>query len=142
MLTQRPFKDAAEVFSAAERFWRELAPNDWLEAFRAHPRIGEKDAQDAKDAKDAKRTRGWSAQEQAGMNAASADVRAELARANAEYEKKFGFIYIVSASGKSPKEMLALCRARLANAPGAELTIAAEEQLKITRLRLEKLLTL
>ena len=144
MLTQRPFKDTAEVFSAAERFWRELTPNDWLEAFRAHPRIGEQAAPRHRGtgAPGAQRSGAWSEQEQAGMNAASADVRAALARANAEYETKFGWIYIVCASGKSPEEMLALCRARLANSFDAELRIAAEEQLKITRLRLEKLLTL
>jgi 2-oxo-4-hydroxy-4-carboxy--5-ureidoimidazoline (OHCU) decarboxylase len=75
------------------------------------------------------------------MQSASDDVRAALAGANADYEKKFGWIYIVCASGKSPEEMLAVCRARMANTPDAELNAAAEEQLKITKLRLEKLLT-
>jgi OHCU decarboxylase len=141
MLSQRPFKDATEVFESAERIWRDITPADWLEAFRAHPRIGERHAKDAQAAQGAPRGRGWSEQEQSGMKAASDDVRAELARANAEYERKFGWIFIVCASGKSPEEMLAMCSARMANDPDAELKIAAEEQLKITRLRLEKLLT-
>ncbi len=128
MLSQRPFKDRDEVFASAERIWWDIAPADWLEAFRAHPRIGEKAS-------------GAAAQEQSSMQAASDDVRAELARANAEYEQKFGWIYIVCASGKSPEAMLAMCRARMANDADTELKVAAEEQLRITKLRLEKLLT-
>ena len=143
MLSQRPFKDSAEVFASAERIWRDLQRSDWLEAFRAHPRIGENDARDARsarDAQDAPRTRGWAAAEQAGMKAATDDVRGEIARANREYEATFGWLYLVCATGKSPEQLLALCRARMANAPDVELAVAAEEQLKITRLRLEKLL--
>ncbi|MFI5279634.1 MAG: 2-oxo-4-hydroxy-4-carboxy-5-ureidoimidazoline decarboxylase [Gemmatimonadales bacterium] len=128
MLSQRPFKDRDEVFESADRIWRDLAPEDWHEAFRAHPRIGE-------------RASGTAANEQSSMQSASDDVRAALAGANAEYEKKFGWIYIVCAIGKSPEEMLAMCRARMANDSESELKVAAEEQLKITKLRLEKLLT-
>ena len=138
MLSQRPFKDTNEVYASAERFWRELPPNEWLEAFRAHPRIGEKKPESSKG----ERAEGWSAKEQASMDSAGDTVRTDLARANAEYEKKFGWIYIVCATGKSPEEMLALCRTRLRNTPDEELKIAAEAQLKITRLRLDKLLTL
>lgn len=128
MLSQRPFKDKDEVFASAERIWWDLKSGDWLEAFKAHPKIGEKAS-------------GAAATEQSSMQSASDDVRAELARANAEYERRFGWIYIVCASGKSPEEMLAWCRARMANDPDTELKAAAGEQLKITKLRLEKLLT-
>jgi len=136
MLTQRPFKNADEVFASAERIWWDLGRQDWLEAFAAHPRIGETDAQ-THGRTDA---RTWARQEQAGAAGASEDVRAQLAEANHAYEARFGYIYIVCATGKSGEEMLALCRTRLANAPEAELRIAAEEQLKITRLRLTQLL--
>jgi OHCU decarboxylase len=129
MLSQRPFKDRDEVFASAERIWWDLTPEDWLEAFKAHPKIGGTAS-------------GAAAKEQASMQSASDEVRAALETANAEYEKKFGWIYIVCASGKSPEEMLALCRARMAHEAGAELKVAAEEQLKITRLRIEKLLTI
>ena len=128
MLSQRPFKDRDEVFDSADRIWWDLKPEDWLEAFKAHPRIGEKAS-------------GAAAKEQSSMQSASDDLRAALAKANAEYEQKFGWIYIVCASGKSPEEMLAMCQARMANDPDAELKVAAQEQLRITRLRIEKLLT-
>ena len=125
MLSQRPFKDTDEVYAAAERIWWDLAPEDWHEAFRAHPRIGESDSR-----------------EQAGMRSASSEMRAKIADANRAYEAKFGWIYLVCATGKSPEEMLALCRARMNNAPDVELKVAAGEQAKITRLRLEKVMTL
>ena len=140
MLSQRPFKDRDEVFASAERIWRDLETADWLEAFRAHPRIGE--TREGKgEAGHGKKGEAWSRAEQAGVGAADDAVRAELAQANRDYETRFGWIYIVCATGKAPDQMLALCRARLANAPDAELAVAAEEQLKITRLRLERLLT-
>jgi len=129
MLSQRPFKDRDEVFAAAERVWWTLAPDDWLEAFRGHPRIGE-------------RAEGQAAAEQAGAGAAREDVKAALAVANRDYEARFGYIYIVCASGKSGEDLLARCRARLGHAPAEELKVAAGEQLAITRLRLEKVLTL
>ncbi len=128
MLGQRPFKDADEVFAAADRIWQELGPEDWHEAFQAHPRIGQRTTDNV------------AAQEQAGAASAPAGVLVALADANRAYEARFGHIYIVCATGKSADEMLALCRARLANDPDTELSVAAEEQRKITRLRLEKLL--
>lgn len=126
MARARPF-DEGGLFATADRIWRELPAEDWLEAFSAHPRIGA-------------RASGQAAAEQAGARGASAETLAALARANREYEERFGYIFIVCASGRSAEEMLDLCRRRLHNAPAEELKVAAEEQRKITRLRLEKML--
>jgi OHCU decarboxylase len=136
MAAGRPFRDAEELLDEAEGVWWELDPADWLEAFRAHPRIGEKKA----EAGQTGRERAWSAGEQAGMDGAAAETQRALAEGNREYEARFGHIYIVCATGKSADEMLALLNARLANDPATEVRAAAEEQRKITRIRLEKLL--
>jgi hydroxyisourate hydrolase len=136
MISRRPYRDTADLLETADRVWASLAPADWREAFAAHPRIGET-KQDGEE-----RFRRWSAAEQSGAAGADAAVRAELAEANRLYEQRFGHLFIVCASGKSAEEMLGLLRQRLGNDPGTagtELTIAAEEQRKITRLRLEKL---
>jgi OHCU decarboxylase len=122
-----PFASESELLASADRFWSELSVEDWLEAFAAHPRIGE-------------RASGQAAQEQAGTRDTSSEVVEELARANRDYEKRFGHIFIVCATGRSSQEMLDLCRRRLHNDPAAELLVAAEEQRKITRLRLERML--
>ncbi len=135
MLSQRPFKDRDEVFEAADRIWNDLGRDDWLEAFAAHPRIGA-DAHAGQDAQG----RAWSEAEQAQVARAGADIRSRLAQANRDYEARFGFIYLVCASGRSADELLAYCHERLANDPGSELRVAAAEQARITRLRLEKLL--
>jgi allantoicase len=139
MAARRPFQSLAEVLSAADAVWRGLAPSDWLEAFRAHPRIGEKQAPHAESAGDA-RAQGWAEKEQGGMSAAAAETVRALAEGNRAYDARFGHIFIVCATGKSADEMLALLRARLDNEPATELALAAEEQRKITRIRLEKLL--
>jgi OHCU decarboxylase len=124
----RPFRRKARLFEAADVVWRNLAEWDWLEAFRAHPRIGESVPQAG----------AWSAQEQAGMSAAAGGIRALMAAANREYEDRFGFIYIVCASGKSAAEMLAIIQSRLRNSRAEELAEAAEQQRRITGLRLRK----
>jgi OHCU decarboxylase len=134
MLAARPFADADELFAASDHVWQTLTSADYLEAFRAHPRIGERAA-----AGSGQHSR-WSADEQSGAGRATGDVRGALAEANDEYERRFGFIFIVCATGKSADEMLDLLRTRLGNDPATELAVAAEEQRKITRLRLEKLL--
>ena len=140
LAAERPFADVAALYTAADRVWGALGRADWLEAFRAHPRIGERSAADpaAAGAK-AAASRGWSQAEQAGTRAAGDTTRAALAEANRDYEARFGHIFIVCATGKSAEEMRALARQRLQNDPATELGIAAEEQRKITRLRLEKL---
>jgi hydroxyisourate hydrolase len=133
MESRRPYRDTADLLETADRVWWSLTLADWREAFAAHPRIGEK-KQDQED-----RSRRWSADEQSGAAGARAAILDELAAANRIYEELFGYIFIVCATGKSAEEMLALLRARLENDPETELGIAAEEQRKITRLRLEKL---
>lgn len=136
MLGQRPFKDLDEVFETSERVFSQFGREDWLAAFRRHPRIGERRAAETPG----ERSAAWSEKEQAGMDAADAKLGAALADANALYERRYGHIFIVCASGKSAAEMLALLEARLDNDPALELRIAADEQRKITRLRLERLL--
>lgn len=126
MTELRPFESREVLFAAADEVWKSLPADDWREAFAAHPRIGES-------------TTGTAAGEQSGMRDAADKVRAELAQVNRDYEQRFGYIYIVCATGKSATEMLDLAKQRLDNDPEAELKIAAEEQRKITRIRLANL---
>lgn len=136
MTASRPFADVADLLNRAGRIWRGLDPEDWLEAFAAHPKIGAKKT----DAKQSEKFAEWSRSEQAGArNAADAQL-AELEELNRLYERKFGFIFIVCATGKSASEMLEICRARLNNNADAEIRAAATEQEKITEIRLKKLL--
>ncbi len=140
MAQQRPFPSGGDamrrLLDSADRVWWDLGREDWLEAFTRHPRIGEKAA--AKDA--SAETRRWSEEEQSGTRSAREQVLAALAKANRAYEQRFGYVFIVCATGKSSEEMLALLQQRLQNDPAAELRIAAEEQRRITHLRLQKLL--
>ena len=140
MAQQRPFPSGGDamrrLLDSADRVWWDLGREDWLEAFTRHPRIGEKAA--AKDA--SAETRRWSEEEQSGTRSAREQVLAALAKANRAYEQRFGYIFIVCATGKSSEEMLALLQQRLQNDPAAELRMAAEEQRRITHLRLQKLL--
>lgn len=136
MVRRRPFADVDRLLAAADEVWRKLREADWLEAFRSHPRIGERKAQTPQ----ADRDRKWSAREQSGMDAAAAAVRQDIADGNRAYEERFGFIFIVCASGRSAEEMLSLLRERLGHDPASEIRVAAGEQAKITRLRLQKLL--
>ena len=136
MSARRPFVGAEELLSAAEEAWHNLDEEDWLEAFSRHPKIGE-----AKSATEQSGTeREWSAREQSGMGAADDAARRELEELNRAYAEKFGYIFIVCATGKSSEEMLAALRARLQNDPATEIANAAQEQRRITKLRLEKLL--
>lgn len=135
MMAARPFGTVARVLEAGERAWSETGPTDWQEAMAGHPRIGERRPEHG-----AAVARGWSSREQSGMAAASDEVRAAMAEANRAYEARFGFIYLVCATGKTADELLATLRARLQHTPDVELPIAADELGKITRLRLEKLL--
>jgi allantoicase len=135
MAAARPFEDAAALLRIAERTWWSLGIEDHLEAFAAHPRIGESGAKTPATG-DAE----WSQGEQQGAAGASAQTLTELAEANRAYEAQLGFIFIVCASGRSADAMLADVRARLANSRDVELRTAAEEQAKITRLRLGKLI--
>ena len=136
MTDARPFVSEEELFAKADDISSSLKDEDWLEAFRAHPKIGEQKAATAQSHQEQK----WSAQEQSGVGAASAAMISQLAERNREYDERFGFIFIVCASGKSPDEMLAILDSRIDNDPQTELRVASEEQRKIMRLRLEKLL--
>lgn len=131
MAAARPFEDAAALERIAERVWWALPEADWLEAFAAHPRIGAQPAADHG---------AWAAGEQRATADAADATRAALAEANAAYAAKHGFIYIVCATGRSADEMLADLRTRLERDRASEVRTAAEEQAKITRLRLRKLL--
>jgi len=137
MVARRPFEDVEELMLTAEQVWWSLGTRDWHEAFASHPKIGErKSAQMQSD-----QAQAWSEQEQSGTRDAEQATLDELTAANRVYEEKFGHIFIVCATGKTAAQMLTLLHARLPNDPGIELHNAAAEQRKITRLRLEKLLT-
>jgi len=136
MLSARPFDDADAVRDRARDVWQSLGESDWLEAFAGHPKIGDVSSLRERYAASAD----LAASEQAGVAAAGDDVIERLARGNTAYEQRFGFIFIVCATGRSAEEMCALLEARLTNERGAELAIAADEQLRILMLRLEQLL--
>jgi len=136
MVARRPFQSLDDVFGAADDVWWSLDQHDWRDAFARHPRIGEIDAAPPAD----ERERTWAASEQAGIATAQDAVRNALVEANREYERRFGYVYIVNATGRTADEMLALARGRLHNSPKVELRVAAEELRKITQVRLEKLL--
>lgn len=138
MLERRPFGSTEAVFTAATEVWGGLGREDILEAFAGHPRIGE----DLATLRERfATTAGWSSEEQAGVSAASDAVLEELRRLNLSYHERFGYIFIVCATGKTAEEMLSLLKARLQHPADRELSVAAAEQAKITSLRLEKLLT-
>jgi 2-oxo-4-hydroxy-4-carboxy-5-ureidoimidazoline decarboxylase len=136
MLAGRPYADAPAVLAAAERAWAATGPQEWLEAFQHHPRIGDRAALEARFAG----TRSWSAGEQSGVAAADPALLDALHEGNEAYEARFGHVFLVCATGRSAAEMLELLRRRLHNAAADELRVAAAEQAKITRLRLERLL--
>ena len=134
----RPYGNLEDLIARAIEIWWSLAAADWLEAFRSHPKIGEQKTTQPVAAQ----SQQWSTQEQRGVQNAPPEAVDKLARLNREYEEKFGFIFIVCATGKSSDEILALLEQRLNNAPEVELPIAAAEQARITELRLRKLLDL
>jgi OHCU decarboxylase len=153
MTAARPFRDASSLAETADRTWRQLSPEDWREAFAAHPAIGGSEkgtdlfsATSAKTKKNAKTNLSpfsrspFSRQEQSGTRGADSNTLAELADLNRRYAERFGHVFLVCATGRTAAEMLAIGRERFGNDPETELAIAAEEQRKITRLRLEKLL--
>ena len=121
--------------SRAAAVWNALATKDWDEAFRAHPRIGERKAEATQSAA----AQGWSAKEQASVDTATQDTKDELKKMNLAYEEKFARIYIVCATGKTADEMVAIAKERMQSDPETELRRAVEEQRRITDLRLEKL---
>jgi len=132
MLARRPFGSPGAVLRAAREEWFALSPDDWRQAFAHHPKIGDLDSLRKKFAA----TPGLSAREQAGVREASPEVLAELLDANREYEARFGYIFIVCATGRSAAEMLEMLHRRLQNGPAEEIQIAAEEHARICELRL------
>jgi OHCU decarboxylase len=133
MVALRPIANVLELSVAADRVWSTMEVTDWMEAFACHPRIGERKAAHA-----SAKSQAWSRQEQSSSADAEEAVLEELAAGNALYEERFGFTYIVCATGKSAEEMLSVLNRRLANERAAELHEAAEQQRQITQIRLGK----
>ena len=136
MTAERPFENVEEMVAAADRIWWSLESTDWVEAFDSHPRIGERKPVAAVASESLR----WSETEQSGTRHSTQQTRDELTELNRRYQEKFGFIYIVCATGKSAEEMLAILRDRVDNDRATELRNAATEQAKITTLRLHKLI--
>ncbi|MEK7486393.1 MAG: allantoicase, partial [Planctomycetota bacterium] len=135
MKQHRPFTTLAHLFQTAQQIWFNLPPSEWMNAFSQHPKIGDKTNLKEKF----KNTQTWAENEQSQIKEATDEVLQKLVDGNKVYESKFGHIFIVCATGKSANEMLHLLEKRIGNNPYQELKIAAEEQFKITRLRLKKL---
>ena len=133
MVALRPCSSVESLSLAADEVWSTMEEPDWLEAFAAHPRIGERKPPSAKSTASA-----WSQQEQSSTANAADQVLVDLAARNREYEERFGFTYIVCATGKSAEEMLAILERRLHNGRRTELREAAEQQRQITQIRLGK----
>ncbi len=136
MTEARPFDDEEVLLETADKLWWDLSAEHWLEAFEGHPKIGDVDSLREKYGA----SRSWSEGEQRGVQGADDEVLQKLADLNDAYEEKFGFIFIVCATGKSAREMLRILENRIQNDPDEELQNAAGEQAKITAIRLEKLL--
>ncbi len=127
MVTGRPYPSTAEVLSKAHDSFDRLNAEDWLEAFSGHPRIGERGDTQAN-------------REQSGTASASREMIARLATVNEQYESKFGFTYIVYATGKTAEEMLEIAETRLSNSRDQEIRNAATEQRSIAETRLRRML--
>lgn len=134
MLAIQPVQQLTDLLKDAEKVWYSCNEGDWKEAFTHHPKIGDVDALKKKFFSDQ-----FAEKEQSSITEANEQTLKSLAEGNRLYELKFGYIFIVCATGKSAEEMLGLLNARLHNDPKKEISIAMEEQHKITRLRLQKL---
>ena len=134
LAAMRPFAEEPSLFAAADHCWQHLPQADWLEAFRGHPRIGEKHAQTRTTAASA----AWSRSEQSQMKEADAAILLRMQEGHRAYEERFGRIFIVCATGKQPAEMLAILERRLTNNPAEELLESAAQQQQIMQLRLRK----
>lgn len=126
----RPYPDVNAVLAAAEDEWRRMSNQDWLDSLAAHPRIGERGGH----------APATSEREQSEVTSASESTLAALAAENRLYEERFGHVFLISARGRTADEVLQALRDRMSNAPSTELNVAADEQRKIARLRLEDLL--
>ena len=137
MVASFPVKDKADLLQKAEKVWVACSEEDWREAFTHHPKIGDLGSLKKKFGA----TSQWAEGEQAAVKHTTEEVLQALAKANRLYEEKFGYIFIVCATGKSADEMLRMLQSRLSNSPGEEIKISMNEQNKITQLRLQKLIT-
>jgi 2-oxo-4-hydroxy-4-carboxy-5-ureidoimidazoline decarboxylase len=135
MADLRPFDSEEQLLAAADAVWTGDENPDQQEAFAAHPRIGDLPSLRTRFAS----TASWAAQEQAGVSDIDDSILQALAEGNRDYEARFGYRFIVCATGKTAGEMLALLRERLGNDPEAERAVASEEQAKIARIRLRNL---
>ena len=133
MVALRPIASVMELSTAADRIWSTVEEADWMEAFACHPRIGE-----CKAPRASRKSAAWSRQEQLSAGRADEQVLAGLAAGNLLYEQRFGFTYIVCATGRRAEEMLAILKRRLSSDRAAELREAAEQQRQITQIRLGK----
>jgi OHCU decarboxylase len=131
MERSRPFPELQTLRQTAEAIWWSLDKEDWLEAFAGHPRVGDGLVE---------KTARWPRLEQEMVATAAAAVLADLAECNRAYEERFGHVFLVFASSKTADEILSLCRERIGNDAATEIRIAAEEQARITDLRLSRLL--
>jgi OHCU decarboxylase len=136
MVARRPMAGLAEVSAAADRIWNTMEEVDWLEAIACHPRIGAR-----KSAHASSQSAAWSTEEQSSANCAAEPVLAKLADGNDLYEQRFGFTYIVCATGKSAEEMLSILNRRLAGDLASELRESAEQLRQIMQIRLGKWLS-
>ncbi|MDE1177954.1 MAG: 2-oxo-4-hydroxy-4-carboxy-5-ureidoimidazoline decarboxylase [Edaphobacter sp.] len=134
MVAARPFAYEASVLERAGEIWRGMSESDWDEAFRSHPRIGERHADRATTAASAK----WSEGEQRGVAESEDAVKRAIAEGNRRYEERFGRIFIVCATGKKPEEILSILERRLANNEAMEMRESAAQQEEIMQLRLAK----
>jgi 2-oxo-4-hydroxy-4-carboxy-5-ureidoimidazoline decarboxylase len=135
MLKEFPVEDLVDLLENAEEKWYECSEQDWKEAFSHHPQIGDMESLAQKFATTAQ----WAQGEQASVRQADENTLKALAEANRLYKERFGYIFIVCATGLSAEKMLTMLQLRLQNTPLDEIKIAADEQNKITKLRLEKL---
>jgi OHCU decarboxylase len=133
MVAARPIEGLEKLSATADQIWSTMEVPDWMEAFECHPRIGERKAAHA-----TAKSKEWSTQEQSSAAGADESILTQLAEGNAIYEERFGFTYIVCATGKRANEMLAILERRLNNDRETELREAAEQQRQITQIRLRK----
>ncbi|MEO6723493.1 MAG: 2-oxo-4-hydroxy-4-carboxy-5-ureidoimidazoline decarboxylase [Ferruginibacter sp.] len=136
MMSWFPMEELVELLDMAEAEWYKCTPGDWREAFSHHPKIGDTASLQKKFAATAE----WVQDEQSGVNTANEQTLNALTEANKKYEQQFGYIFIISATGKSAEEMLSILEQRLNNTPEEEIRIAADEQNKITLIRIQKLM--
>jgi 2-oxo-4-hydroxy-4-carboxy-5-ureidoimidazoline decarboxylase len=135
MVAARPFSNDSDLLRAAETAFTSMEKSDWLDAFAAHPKIGDLNSLRQKYGN----TKDWAQNEQSGVAGTSSEVLENLAAGNSAYEERFGYIFIVCATGRSAAEMLEILNSRVDNDADIEFKVAAEEQKKITRIRLEKI---